>query len=137
MPLLVGGTMLYFKALTDGLTRCRKPTRTSAPRSTRARPSGWPALHRELRGVDPATAARLDPYDRQRIQRALEVFALTGRPLSAFSERSAARARHVGCSSVALVPRTARCCISGSPSASTGCCGGLVDEVRALRRRTR
>ena len=84
LPLLVGGTMLYFKALTEGLSAL--PPADPAVRAAldrRAAASGWPALHAELARVDPATAARLAPNDAQRIQRALEVHALTGRPLSA------------------------------------------------------
>lgn len=83
LPLLVGGTMLYFKALLTGLDDL--PAADPAVRAaleTRARTEGWPALHAELARVDPATAARLAPADSQRIQRALEVFVLTGQPLS-------------------------------------------------------
>ena len=76
--------MLYFKALTEGCRRCRRPTRRCGRAlDRRAAAAGWPALHAELARVDPATAARLAPTDAQRIQRALEVHALTGRPLSA------------------------------------------------------
>jgi hypothetical protein len=80
--------MLYFKALLEGWPSCRKPTRPRARRSTReAATRGWPALHAELAKVDPETAARLHPTDAQRIQRALEVFRLAGRPLSATARR--------------------------------------------------
>jgi len=84
-PLLVGGTMLYFKALMQGLDDM--PQADAAVREAievRARAQGWPALHAELARVDPATAARLSPNDSQRIQRALEVFAVSGQPLSSF-----------------------------------------------------
>ncbi|WP_288253491.1 tRNA (adenosine(37)-N6)-dimethylallyltransferase MiaA [uncultured Hydrogenophaga sp.] len=83
--LLVGGTMLYFKALLDGLDDL--PAADPAVRTqldARARAEGWPALHAELQRVDPVTAARLFPNDAQRIQRALEVFQVSGRPLSSF-----------------------------------------------------
>ena len=83
VPLLVGGTMLYFKALREGLSVL--PQADDAVRSaidTEARERGWPALHAELACVDPATASRLEPADSQRIQRALEVFRLAGRPMS-------------------------------------------------------
>ena len=85
LPLLVGGTMLYFKALLDGLDEM--PPADAAVRAAlnaEAAANGWPALHAELARVDPATAARLPPGDAQRIQRALEVFRLTGRPISSF-----------------------------------------------------
>jgi tRNA dimethylallyltransferase len=83
IPLLAGGTMLYFKALSEGLSAL--PEADAATRiaiDKRAARKGWPALHEELRQLDPETAARLDPNDAQRIQRALEVCYLGGRPLS-------------------------------------------------------
>ena len=85
VPLLVGGTMLYFKALFDGLDAL--PEADPAVRAdidARAARAGWPALHAELAAIDPATAARLAPNDSQRIQRALEVHRVSGRPLSAW-----------------------------------------------------
>src|SRR5205085_998702 len=82
-PLLVGGTMMYFKALVDGLdTLPAADPALRAALDAEAAQRGWPALHHELAQVDPATAARLAPNDSQRIQRALEVFRATGRPLS-------------------------------------------------------
>lgn len=85
VPLLVGGTMLWFRALQAGLAGL--PTADAAVRERLAQEAagqGWPALHARLAGVDPAAAARIHPNDAQRIQRALEVFELTGRPLSSF-----------------------------------------------------
>ncbi|MFZ2853392.1 MAG: tRNA (adenosine(37)-N6)-dimethylallyltransferase MiaA [Rhodocyclaceae bacterium] len=84
VPLLVGGTMLYFKALLEGLADLPQACpKTRADIDLQANAEGWPAVHATLAAVDPATAARLQPTDAQRIQRALEVFRLTGRPLSA------------------------------------------------------
>lgn len=83
IPLLAGGTMLYFQALTRGLSEL--PEADAAIRlviDTMAQEQGWPALHRELARVDPETAARLEPNDAQRIQRALEVYYVTHKPLS-------------------------------------------------------
>ncbi len=83
LPLLVGGTMLYFKALFEGLSAL--PQADAALRAQiaqQAQQQGWPALHAQLAQVDPATAARLPPHDSQRIGRALEVWHLTGKPLS-------------------------------------------------------
>ncbi|HVZ42899.1 MAG TPA: tRNA (adenosine(37)-N6)-dimethylallyltransferase MiaA [Ramlibacter sp.] len=83
--LLVGGTMLYFKALFEGLDAM--PPADPAIRAridAEARERGWPAMHAQLAQVDAATAARLAPNDSQRIQRALEVFRSVGRPLSSF-----------------------------------------------------
>ncbi len=83
--LLVGGTMLYFKALLVGLDEMPQADAALRERiDARAREHGWPALHAELARVDPTTAARLPPNDSQRIQRALEVFEASGRPISSF-----------------------------------------------------
>ena len=85
LPLLVGGTMLYFKALLEGIDAM--PAADPAIRAAldaEAAERGWPALHAELSRVDPVTAARVPPGDAQRIQRALEVHRATGRPLSSF-----------------------------------------------------
>lgn len=83
-PLLVGGTMLYFRAFQSGLARL--PAADPAIRNrleARAAAEGWPALHAELARLDPPAASRIRPNDRQRIQRALEVIERTGRPMSA------------------------------------------------------
>ena len=91
VPLLVGGTMLYYKALTQGLNDLPSADpEVRASLEAEAARDGWPALHTRLATVDPVTAARLAPNDAQRIQRALEVFMLTGQPMSvllAASER--------------------------------------------------
>ena len=90
LPLLVGGTMLYFKALTDGLDDMPKADAgVRADIAARALQRGWPALHAELAQVDPVTAERLKPNDSQRISRALEIFKLTGLPLSSFHQQRA------------------------------------------------
>lgn len=83
IPVLVGGTMLYFNALLRGLAPL--PEADPAVRARidqRALERGWPALHEELAAADPEAAAAIDPRDQQRIQRALEVLELTGRPIS-------------------------------------------------------
>jgi tRNA dimethylallyltransferase len=89
IPLLVGGTMLYYRALAQGLDElpaANPPIR--AQLDAEAAGKGWPALHAELAKLDPKTAARLEPGDAQRIQRALEVHRVSGRPISAFQIRS-------------------------------------------------
>ena len=84
IPLLVGGTMLYFRALLRGLDDLPQADPVlRAQIEAAAAAQGWPALHAELAQCDPVTAARLEPTDAQRIQRALEVFRLSGQPLSA------------------------------------------------------
>lgn len=95
LPLLVGGTMLYLKALRDGIDDL--PTAHPELRLTieqQALTQGWPALHAELAQVDPITAARLAPHDAQRISRALEVWRVSGKPLSQwFADAEATRAQ--------------------------------------------
>ena len=87
-PLLVGGTMLYAKALLEGLSKLPEAdANIRAALAARGSEVGWPAMHAELARIDPLTAARLKPNDAQRIQRALEVFELTGLPISALQTR--------------------------------------------------
>ncbi len=137
LPLLVGGTMLYFKALADGLSAL--PPADPGVRAAidaRAAAAGWPALHAELERIDPQTARRLAPNDAQRIQRALEVHALTGTPLSLLQ---GARQPGEGLGRViplALVPgdRAAlHAAIERRFDAMLD--AGLVAELAALRRR--
>ncbi|RLT87770.1 MULTISPECIES: tRNA (adenosine(37)-N6)-dimethylallyltransferase MiaA [unclassified Ketobacter] len=88
IPLLVGGTMLYFKVLREGIAEL--PTADAAIRASlleEAAAKGWPALHAELAAVDPESAARLNPNDGQRLQRALEVYRSTGIPLTQWHRR--------------------------------------------------
>lgn len=85
MPLLVGGTMMYFRALQQGLSALPEADEMLRNKFLKeAETLGWPAMHSKLQAVDPLTALRIHPHDSQRIQRALEVFELTGKPLSAF-----------------------------------------------------
>lgn len=84
VPLLVGGTMLYFNALQHGLNDLPEANHElRAELDAKAKCEGWPALHRELAEIDPITAARLQPNDAQRIERALEIWHITGKPMSA------------------------------------------------------
>ena len=90
LPLLVGGTMLYLKALQDGIDDLPKTDAVIRDAiETRAKATGWPAMHEELRKIDPATAARLAPNDAQRISRALEVWHISGKSLTAWFEEGA------------------------------------------------
>lgn len=93
IPLLAGGTMMYYKALRDGLDDLpQADPALRAELEARAARDGWPALHAELARLDPATAARLAPNDSQRIQRALEICQLSGQPMSALLGRQRATA---------------------------------------------
>lgn len=137
LPLLVGGTMLYFKTLNEGLSALPPANPTlRAALDARAATLGWPALHAELARVDPAMARRLDPADSQRIQRALEVFELTGQPLSALQGRREIVGTLDNALALALLPadRT-RLHAAIAQRFDAMLAGGLVAEVRALRTR--
>ena len=138
VPLLVGGTMLYFKALREGLSDL--PPANAAVRArldTRAAGEGWRALHAELARLDPATAARLDPTDSQRIQRALEVYELSGRPISAL-QGARQKPAEAGFLSLALIPHDrAELHRRIANRFDAMLAAGLVDELSGLRQRFR
>ncbi len=105
IPLIVGGTMLYYKALTEGLAdlpQADLAVRTQIDAEAAAK--GWPALHAQLAQVDPDTAARLKPNDSQRIQRAIEVFRLSGEPMSAIYARQEREVLPYRRMTIALMP---------------------------------
>jgi tRNA dimethylallyltransferase len=135
LPLLVGGTMLYFKALFDGIDALpAADPLVRAAIDAEARERGWPALHAELARVDPAAAARLAPNDAQRIQRALEVWQLTGRPLSAQHGQRAVPGLPLRL--VALEPESRAWLHERiAQRFDAMLAAGFVDEVRALRAR--
>ena len=147
-PLLVGGTMLYFKALFDGLDDM-PPADPSvrAVLEAEAAAKGWPAMHAELTTVDPVTAARLAPADSQRIQRALEVYRISGLPLSHFHtarNRAGDATKNIA---GGAYPAWAGALISLEPTERSWLHGriaqrfdamlnaGFLDEVRSLRAR--
>jgi tRNA dimethylallyltransferase len=104
VPLLVGGTMLYYRALAHGIdTLPAAEPSLRAQIDARAARHGWPALHADLARVDPVSAARLSPNDAQRIQRALEVWELSGKPISDL-QRSASPDLPFELKAFALVP---------------------------------
>jgi tRNA dimethylallyltransferase len=147
-PVLVGGTMLYFKALIEGIDDL--PTADLAIRAEierEAQSLGWHGLHASLALVDPITAARLSPNDSQRVSRALEVYRATGKPLSSYfkqaqNENSALvqATASLGCEPIfqliALEP-TDRAWLHTriAERFDAMLAGGLVDEVRALKNR--
>ncbi len=137
LPLLVGGTMLYFKALIDGIDPL--PEADPALRAAleaEAAERGWPALHAELAAVDPVTAARLKPADAQRIQRALEVFRLTGQPISALHARAQAQRPAPRHQLLSLEPQDRAWLHRRIDQRFEQMLdAGLLDEVRTLRQR--
>jgi tRNA dimethylallyltransferase len=136
IPLLVGGTMLYVKALREGLADLpQADAGLRASIDAEAAAQGWPALHAELARLDPVTAARLKPGDAQRIQRAVEVLRLTGRTLGSFFAEQKYEVLPFRLLTLALVP--------GDRSElhrrieqrfDSMLAAGLVDEVTQLRR---
>ena len=142
LPLLVGGTMLYAKALIEGLHEL--PAADPLVRAAidrQALESGWPALHTRLAALDPASAARLAPNDAQRIQRALEVVMTTGKPLSAWLADAARQPSRPGlaCRSVTVIALepSDRAVLHRRIEArfESMIQAGLIDEVRGLRAR--
>lgn len=136
IPLLVGGTMLYYRALASGLDALPQADPAMRARlDAEARERGWPALHAELAQVDPAAAARIKPGDAQRIQRALEVWRTTGKTLSSLQTAPAA-APPFALEAFALVPED-RAELHRRIAARFDAMlrEGLVEELRGLRRR--
>ena len=136
IPLLVGGTMLYFKALREGLSEL--PESDAAVRAridAEAAERGWPALHAELAKIDAPTAARLKPSDAQRIQRALEIYGVAGKPMSRLLGRTK-RALPFRLLELALVPSDRAELHRRIESRFDAMLErGLVEELRALRER--
>lgn len=139
IPLLAGGTMLYFKALRDGLSdlpQADAELRRAIDEEAQRR--GWPALHADLAALDPAAAARLKPTDAQRIQRALEVVRLTGAPLAESIARRTGAAVPYRLIQLALQPSD-RAVLHARIAQRFDAMleAGLIDEVSALRRKYR
>jgi len=142
VPLIVGGTMLYYKALTQGLNDL--PQANPAVRAELdqlAAERGWPALHAMLAQVDPVTAARLAANDAQRIQRALEIHRLSGQPMSALLARQAEGRTFAGAADqryrvIALEPSD-RLALHAriAQRYDAMLANGFIDEVRRLRTR--
>lgn len=134
-PILVGGTVLYFRALLDGLSPL--PAADPALRrelEAQAAARGWPALHARLQQLDPVTAARIHPNHSQRLARALEVCLLSGRPLSTLLGAGAGLQEPV--LALALAPRERAVLHRRIEARFTAMLdAGFLDEVRALRAR--
>ena len=135
VPLLVGGTMLYFKALREGLNDL--PSADDATRlmiESLAQEAGWPALHEELSRIDAAAARRIDTNDAQRIQRALEIHYLTGKTMSELLEETSPEHLKFRVSAIALIPSDRAQLHSRIESRFEEMLElGLIGEVRELR----
>jgi tRNA dimethylallyltransferase len=135
IPLLVGGTMLYYRSLVAGLDALPPADpETRELINSQAHKRGWPALHGELARIDPAAAARIMPNDAQRIQRALEVYRITGRPISAL-QRGESEPLPFELSGWALVPERAELHRNIEQRFDAMLRQGLVEEVRKLRQK--
>ena len=137
VPLLSGGTMLYFKALREGLSDLPEAdAKVRAALDAEAKERGWPALHAELAQVDAPAAARLNANDAQRIQRALEVFRITGKPMSALQGARIAGSLPFRFIPVALVPSDRAVLHQRIEQRFAAMlAAGLVDELAALRQK--
>lgn len=137
LPVLAGGTGLYFRALLEGLAGM--PAADAGVRAAieaEARERGWPALHAELAAVDPAAAARIGRSDAQRIQRALEVWQISGRPISAWQSEGSGKRRRLPVRVLKLVLAPADRAVLHARIArrfDAMLAAGFLDEVRALR----
>ena len=134
IPLLVGGTMLYFKALQEGLSRLPEANpEVRAALDLEAAQIGWPSMHAKLALIDPVTAARLAPNDTQRIQRALEVHAISGETMSSLFSKQTSATLPYRLLKLALVPNDRavlheRIALRFDQMLEAG----FLDEVRAL-----
>ncbi len=134
LPVLVGGTMLYLRALLRGIaTLPRASQELRAQIDAEARERGWPAMHAELQRVDERAAARIHPNDPQRIQRALEVYRLTGRGISEWQAGTRAPIAGVRWLRFALIPGDRQLLAQRlAQRFDAMLAAGLVEEVRAL-----
>lgn len=134
LPLVVGGTLLYFRALERGLAQLpRADPGLRAKLDAQAAQVGWPHMHRELAAVDPAAAGRIHPHDAQRIQRALEVFQLTGRPISELQRAAAKQTARFLIYKVAWCPPRDVLYTRCEKRLNDMIEKGFLDELRALR----
>ena len=134
IPVLVGGTMLYFNALQGGLSGLPEANAEVRARlDARAALIGWPAMHEKLALVDPETAARLQPNDAQRIQRAMEVFEITGESMSCLFAKQESEALPYRLLKIALVPSDRKVLHARIAARfDQMLANGFLDEVRAL-----
>ena len=137
IPLLVGGTMLYFSALYEGLADLpAADERVRQEIMVQAEKEGWPAVHASLQAVDPQAAARIHPQDPQRLQRALEVFRVSGRTISSFHAEQKCQPFPFDVLHLALAPKTrAQLHDAIARRFHQMLADGLVEEVRQLYKR--
>ncbi len=137
IPLLVGGTMLYFKVLKEGLANLPEANEVvRAEILLEAQTHGWPYIHQKLATIDPVTATRLTPNDSQRLQRALEVYYITGTPLSVLHQAQEIQTLPYRLLEIALLPKERSVLHERIEKRfDLMLANGFVDEVRALKAR--
>ena len=137
IPLLVGGTMMYFRSLTEGIAELPEADPdVRAILDADAAAVGWPAMHQKLEEIDPGASARINPNDSQRIQRALEVYEISGRTMSAWQATGKRPGADRSYLKIALVPGS-RSVLHERISARLQSMfeRGFIEEVEALRHR--
>ncbi len=136
IPLLVGGTMMYFRALTGGIAAlpAANPDIRAAI-DAEARIAGWPALHTQLEKFDPAAAGRIKPTDSQRLQRAIEVYRISGRPLSSWQREADPPPNDLDFIKYALLPPRPVLHERIEKRLKFMIRNGFIEEIETLRRR--
>lgn len=137
IPLLVGGTMMYFRALTEGIAKLPSANQgVRAQIDAEAAQQGWPALHAILLTVDPVAAARIKPNDSQRIQRALEVYRASGRTLTDWQQQKPPELPSIDFLKIAVIPGDRKILHDRiAARLESMLAEGFVDEIRGLLRR--
>lgn len=135
MPLLIGGTMLYYRALFDGLSTLPAADETVRIQiDDEAKVIGWPAMHMKLNTLDPITAARLKPTDSQRIQRALEICYLANKPMSALLDQPNDADLPFQLTNIALIPSDRKALHQRIEQRfDTMLSAGLIEEIQSIR----
>lgn len=138
IPLLVGGTMMYFRALTEGIAELPSANQgIRAQIDAEAAQEGWPALHATLLSVDPVAATRIKPNDSQRIQRALEVYRSSGRTLTEWQQQEPPDLPSIDFLKIAVIPGDRKILHDRiAARLESMLAEGFVDEVRGLLRRS-
>jgi len=137
IPLLVGGTMMYYHALENGLNKLPVADATLRVSLNReASEIGWPAMHEKLAVIDPLSASRIKPGDSQRIQRALEVFEASGQPLSSLQQKKSPAWKHLALKIILHAENRALLHARIEQRFLTMIEQGLVDEVNSLKLRS-
>ncbi len=137
IPLLVGGTMMYYHVLENGLNKLPvADAKQRARLNQQANEIGWPAMHEKLTAIDPLSASRIKPGDSQRIQRALEVFEVSGLPLSSLQQHESSGSKHEALQIILRADARALLHERSEARFEEMIEQGFIDEVSGLKRRS-